>query len=175
MVIKDTINKNSGFSLMEVMAAIFIIIMGLLAALLLVSRSIYISNSSTLRLIAANLAQEGIEVVKNMRDVAFVVDGTWDIWHSLADTRVGTGNWSVQYNSNDFDNLQNNFLKFDSNPASPTYRLYNYTTGIDTSFKREIILNKISDQQLDVISRVTWTDRGQPQSITVEDVLWNWR
>ncbi len=161
---------HHGFSLLEVMVAIFIIIIGLLGVLALISTSISGGASSTSRLIAANLAQEGIEVVKNMREAAFVADGTWNIWHSLGDTRVSTGNWSVQYNSNSLDTLWNNFLKFDAASG-----LYSYDFGIDTSFRRAIILDKISDNQLRVSSLVTWTDRNQTQSITVEDMLWNWR
>ncbi|MBU1102101.1 prepilin-type N-terminal cleavage/methylation domain-containing protein [Patescibacteria group bacterium] len=161
--------RAAGFSLLEVMVAIFIIIMGLVVALLLVSRSTYAGNSSAQRLIAANLAQEGIEVVKNMRDVAFVIDlGTWDVWH--AGIPAGTNSYSVQYNSNSFGALQNNFLKFDAGTG-----LYSYDSGADTPFKREIILTKFSDNQLRVVSRVTWSDRNQTQSIIVEDMFWNWR
>jgi prepilin-type N-terminal cleavage/methylation domain-containing protein len=164
--------QNNGFTLMEVMAAIFIILIGLVGIMSLISRSLYAGTLSTSRLIAANLAQEGIEVVKNIRDLNYLANG-WDDWY--ASVPSGTITRSVQYNSPDFDLQSGSYLNFDS-----TSGLYSYdTTGtyIASPFKREIILTKdpLSPNEIKVVSQVTWTERGVARSIVVEDRLWNWR
>ena len=151
--------------------AIFIIIIGLLGVLALISTSISSGASSTSRLIAANLAQEGIEVVKNLRDLSYETDGTWDNWHVNIPGGGSPYIFSVQYNSSDYsEQKQDEFLLIDSSG------LYSYDSGVPTPFKREISLTKNSDQDVKVVSKVTWSEKGRPdQSIIVEDILWNWR
>ena len=150
---------------MEVMAAVFIILIGLVGIMSLIGKSLNAGTLSTSRLIAANLAQEGIEVVKNIRDLNYGANG-WDDWYgSLAD-----GTYSVQYDSQDFGSLSANYLNYDSSSG-----LYNYTSGTASLFKREIRITKISAVEIKVVSRVTWNERGALHAMEVEDRLWNWR
>lgn len=146
--------------------AISLIIVGLLGALLLISRSFSGGAASASRLIAANLAQEGIEVIKNIRDLSYVSNGSWDSWHA----NISDGTYSVQYNSQALGGLASNYLRYDSSTG-----LYGYAVGVNTFFRREIILTRISDVEVRVQARVTWTERAESQALTVEDHLWNWR
>jgi len=158
--------REKGFSLLEVMVAVSLIIVGLLGALLLISRSFSGGAVSASLLVAANLAQEGIEVVKNIRDLSYAADGSWDNWY--ADFSGGT--YSVQYDSVSLGGLAGNYLRYNSANG-----LYSYTAGENTAFRRQIILTKISDEEVRVQAVVTWVEQNQPQSLTVEDHLWNWR
>jgi prepilin-type N-terminal cleavage/methylation domain-containing protein len=174
---------QKGFSLLEVMVAIFILIMGLSSVLVLTTKSISGASRSTSRLIAANLAQEGIEVVKNIRDYNFNgsdPDGVWTAWHATGYSNGCTliaanqYNCSVQYNSTTFGIDYNAYLRFQPEGSNP-YGRYSYTSGTDTPFRRKIILEKINNAQLRVNSVVTWVERGVTLSVDVEDRLWNWR
>ncbi|MFA5991430.1 MAG: hypothetical protein WC794_04255 [Candidatus Doudnabacteria bacterium] len=64
------INKisSAGQTLIETLAALFILVMGVTAATGLAIYSFSASTSITKQIIATGLAREGIEVVKNMRD-----------------------------------------------------------------------------------------------------------
>ena len=62
------LNKNKGFTILEVLVAIFIITTGGLAAYAMVQQIIFSTLSSSYRLTAAYLAKEGIETVRNNRD-----------------------------------------------------------------------------------------------------------
>ena len=62
------LNKNKGFTILEVLVAIFIITTGGLAAYAMVQQIIFSTLSSSYRLTAAYLAKEGIETVRNIRD-----------------------------------------------------------------------------------------------------------
>jgi len=68
---KDINKKNKrGFSLIEVLIALFILSFGVSAVFVLMSSSIKDAQTSKNQTIAAQLAQEGIELVKNFKDNA---------------------------------------------------------------------------------------------------------
>ena len=83
-------NQN-GFTLIELVASLVVLI-AILQTFLFISSSV--NSSSLLRdsLIAANLAQEGIEVVRNIRDRDSLMENSFGA--SLPD-----GSWRVQWNS----------------------------------------------------------------------------
>jgi len=163
---------KNGFTLMEVMVAIFIIVVGLFAVMALIDKSIMAGSLSTNKLIAANLAQEGIEVVKSIRDMSYdPATGGWDVWYGASG--VASGTYSVEHNSQNFGSSQNSLLKFDSASG-----LYSYSSGNNSIFKRSIIITKApagNADEIKVEAIVTWTERGANKTLTVEDRLWNWR
>lgn len=57
-----------GFSIVEVMLAVFLVSVGVMASLALISSGIKHSTESRRQLIATMLSQEGIELVRNIRD-----------------------------------------------------------------------------------------------------------
>lgn len=60
--------NRQGFAMAEAVISMFILSVGLTAAVSLIAGSIRNSASSRDQIIASNLAQEGIELVRNMRD-----------------------------------------------------------------------------------------------------------
>jgi len=61
-------NKYAGFSIIEVLVSVTLITVGLMAAVNLISSSLVISIDSRNQVIAGGLAQEGVELVRNIRD-----------------------------------------------------------------------------------------------------------
>lgn len=165
--------KEKGFSLMEVLMAIFIVLTSLVGIMSLISSINASSSVSSSKLIAANLAQEGIEVVKSIRDLNFNVTTGWDDWY---DSISGTSNYLVQYNDITFRPWQDTPLKYDAQTG-----LYGYDAGVATPFnyKRDIVLTKdpsgTDENEIKVEVIVTWSEHNRPQTLTVEDRLWNWR
>ncbi len=64
---KKQANKN-GFTLMEVMLSVSILSMGIVASFALISSSMSRFSTSANKIIAINLAQDGMERVRNVRD-----------------------------------------------------------------------------------------------------------
>jgi len=60
--------KYNGFSFLEVMISIFLIVVGMLAAMALLTSGLRESIDSRSQITAGLLAQEGVEVVRNIRD-----------------------------------------------------------------------------------------------------------
>jgi prepilin-type N-terminal cleavage/methylation domain-containing protein len=174
-----TPRKVQGFTLLEVMVSVFIIAIALTGILALVSYTIGASQLASLRLTAANLAQEGIEIVKSIRESNFDESG-WGNWYASFLANSGPKCYQVQYltpnlgSGNDIPNClisDTDILKYDA-----TSGLYKYGSGVNTyNLKRMITLTKISDNEIKVTADVVWANRGQSYSLSVEDRLWNWR
>ncbi len=167
-------DRRTGFSLLEVIVAIYILIVGIIGVMTLTVTTTKAGAVSSSKLIAANLAQEGIEVVRNIRDLNYeepAVGCAWTCWH----TNLVGGNYFVQYN----DTALRTYagapppLLYDSSTG-----LYGYATGSASkyNFRRVITLGNIDPgKSVKITSTVTWTENGRSHSLVVEDNLWNWR
>src|SRR3989344_2191388 len=139
------LKKNqSGFTLIELVASLIVLI-AILQTFLLISANV--NSSSMLRdsLIASNLVQEGIEVVRNIRDRDSFLGNSFG-------ASLPNGSWRVQWNSTSLLDLSGDpSLKKDS--AS---KFFSYDSGSDTIFRRTISISAISANEIRVISTVRW-------------------
>ncbi len=159
---KRDFKKQSGFTLIELIVSLLMLI-GILQIFLLISASV--NSSSTLRdgLVAANLAQEGIEVVRNIRDRDFFLGNAFG-------ASLPNGSWRVQWNSNALLALSGNLpLKKDS-----TTKFFSYDFGPDTIFRRKIDIFNVSANEIRIISTVDWDVRSISKTISAEAHLFNW-
>ena len=60
--------KKGGFTLLEVIVAIFLLTVGVGGSLVLINQTLSATQILPQKLIASYLAQEGIEIAKNVRD-----------------------------------------------------------------------------------------------------------
>ena len=70
--LKSSPNSRGGFTLIEILIAILIFSLGLIAAFTLISTATALSTRSKQEIIATNLLREQIEIVKNIRDTNFL-------------------------------------------------------------------------------------------------------
>lgn len=155
--------NSKGFTLIEALVALVILTIALGPALVLSSNVSSVASVIQNNLIAANLAQEGVEVVRAIRD------SNW--YNGLAfDTGLSDGDYRIEWNSTSLIALGSNpFLKKNSG-------LYNYSLGTDTVFKRIVTITRISSEELRVVSSVTWTERGERvKNIKTESHLFDWK
>jgi len=158
------LSSSKGFTLVEALVALVVLSVALGPALVLTSN---ISNTAAAvknNLIAANLAQEGVEVIRGIRDTNWFLGNAFD--NGLTD-----GTYRVEWDSTSVIGLGSN------PPIKETNGLYNYSgSGMDTIFKRTIAILKVNASELRVISEVTWTERGErAKSIKAESHLFNWK
>jgi len=155
-----------GFTLLEAIVAIFVITTGIVGVLSLVTQTISSSTFSKDKLIAAYLAQEGIEIVRNIRDTNWLEEVAWN-------DGLGTGIWEGDYD--DTQNLTSwidpgNFLNIDASG------FYSYAAGTPTKFKRKITIGSgpIVDS-LNVKVEVFWQEKGKIYTVPAQENLYNWR
>lgn len=155
-----------GFTLVETLLALFILTTAIVAGLSVVNQGLSSTQVAKSKLIAANLTQEGIEVVRNIRDNNWLEQRTTP--ELLWDDGLSSGDWEATHQSQSLEPYQGRFLKNDNNG------FYNYTSGPDTKFKRKITIQKITNDQLRVISKVEWQERGKIYNLTAVGDLYNW-
>lgn len=67
----------AGFTLLESLVAVAILTTGISTAALLVTQSIKAGDRIQKRIVAAHLAQEGVEVIRNIRDSNWLSSSNW--------------------------------------------------------------------------------------------------
>lgn len=156
-------SSSAGFTLLETIIATGVIVIGLISALTLITNTLfYVSNISD-RLIAVNLVEEGIEVVRNIRDENWLRNLTWN-------SGLNDGSYQVAYNSTSLLPYMGSPFLFNS-----TTGLYNYTSGSATNYVRQISITNLSSYEIRVISTVTWKRRSVTYTSSAESHLFNWK
>ncbi len=158
---------KKSFSLIETIVAISILTIGILGISFLISSQIASVLFSENKLIAAYLAQEGIEIVRNIRDESWLNGKDWDSNINLD----GATTTKLDYKSSEIPDTSLSScapLKFDGND------LYNCSSGNDTPFTRKIFVSKSGDK-MKIRVTVFWQERGKVHQYSVTGELYNWR
>ncbi len=151
--------------MIESLVALSIILVGVLGIFALVSRSLSLNSIASSQYIAANLAGEGIEVVKNIVDGNSMQKNPWNQGISAGEYQVDTAATELK------DHYTGEPLLFD-----PATGLYGYADGEPTAYRRKITIDAISSEEIKVTSAVDWTARGGASfEIIAEDFFFNWR
>jgi len=153
--------ENSGFTLLEVLTSVFVLVITSLTIFSLLSASIFSLSSLKDRFVAFYLAQEGIEIVKNIRDSNFLQGASWL-------SGIGTGDKQGDYSSTSLSPYSDTYLKQNSSG------FFQYGSGSDTKFKRKINVTQIYANRVRVTVEVSWMEKGRPQSFTLVEEITNW-
>jgi prepilin-type N-terminal cleavage/methylation domain-containing protein len=151
--------SGAGFTLIESLFAVFIIGVGLVGAISVITQILDLSIQSSHKLTAAYLAQEGIEIVRNIRDSNWLQPGKpWDFDINTSDCNSGC---EMDY--------EGNFASFAAGGrflSTHVGGFYSYSPGgTDSIFKRKITVKPGSTAEcqsdcLEVIVDVTWPGKG---------------
>ena len=154
--------NNRSFTLIESVVAIFMLTVGTVGAFSLIQKTITFTAVTSSQLKAAYLAQEGIELVRNIRDGNYVERSTWN--DGLTGCADGC---EADYNDGVFSSYDDLFLMIDSG-------FYNYDSGTETIFKRKITIVPQTNI-LEVAVEVSWTERGRGHTLAAQTELYNWK
>lgn len=160
--------QEKGFTLIEVLLALSIILIGIVAVFRVEVYVMEAARIANAKFKATFLAQEGMEVVKGIRDSNWLNERAWDAGLGA------TGNSNVEYNSFALNNVPDN-LYLD---GSDIYT-HNSVGTTPTIFSRHIEITYLVDSDgityMQAKSVVDYVLKGQIRSIVVEEHLYDWR
>ena len=156
--------KKNGFTIIEMLVVIFFLSVGMVGVLIAIQQTMAGTEVSSQRLTAIYLCQEGIEIVRNIRDGNWLeqIDNPALPW----DDGLNTGDYEGDYTmAQSLASWAGRNLKIDAG-------FYKYSdTGTSTPFQRKISISKSDQNQMKVSVTVYW----DTHEITVEEHLYNWR
>lgn len=197
--------SEAAFTLLETVVTLAIITAAVVGPLSLITRGLVAASFSKNKVIAANLAQEGIELVRVIRE------------NNILCGLLGEDGWTWRQDYNGTGNLMGNNRTIDAtqtfniscngfpieNPVMNTGTCnttplkvndkgeYGYSIdGIDTTFTRCIDISQPPSSEpsdtddtppidpqdmLDVVSTVSWNERGVTRNVQLRTRLYNWR
>lgn len=162
----------SGFSLLEVMTVLFIVSIGMIGTLALIIQNIQTEKINQGDLIACQLAQEGIELVREVRDnnwragvgwLTTLDDGDYRMDYSMDTPRaITTTDEGLLYLNNGFYNHEA-ADEGDHSTETKFYRVLN-------------LQNSTTETDIEQVkSTVSWSERGKNHNCSLETMLYNWR
>lgn len=166
--------NNKGFTLLEIAVSIFIVSLGVLGVLGLINYNMQAEVVSRNELIASQLSQEGLELVRNIRDNNWLDNIDWS--SGLTDGADYT--FIIGHDINpDFsiDNINDDDAKLFINSDG----FYAHTGTTTTNFSRLITVKDVDTtppiDYFTVESNVLWHDQKGSHEYKAETKLYNWR
>lgn len=169
------------FTLIEVIVALFVVSMGTAGVFTLMEQIGYFTSQTSFRVRAMYLAQEGVELVRNVRDTNYAKayqgeNVSWLDGLGTCETECQT-----DYDMN-CDGAGTQFCAYDGSilkRSSSGY--YNYQEGTSAGFKRKITVTPRTgpggEEMADIIVDVYWIREGQDDDrfrVQVQETMYNW-
>lgn len=164
-----------GFTLIEVTTILLVVSLGLIGVLTLIVQNIQNQSLNKNNLIAYQLAQEGVELIRKTRDSNWRAGNDWD-------KNLTAGNYYMDYR----DTIPHKFsgsgslytrLKQDANGF---YYHDTSSSDPDSQFSRMITLARKDwflwwQYGFYVRSRVTWVEQGRTNVYDLETLIYGWK
>jgi len=161
------IKTKKGFSIAEVMLSVFLLSVGMIAIITLMANSIKNNTNNRNSIIATQLAQEGIELVRNKRDLNIALlpyDATPAEIKLAAFKNIDKGEYCPRILPTNEPEMTTGcssyVIKYDKNYG------YTYSSGDNTIYSRKVEVIEPSDSSQRVIeSVVIWGNDDFPANM----------
>lgn len=172
-------SNSEGVTIVEVLIAVYIIVWGLVGVLSLVVQNLQVGYVNKNTLIASQLAQEGLEVIRNKRDKNWL-SGV-NSYTNIANAGGAITNYSV-----DMTDVSGTTLVAVGSISNVNASLYicgdgfykKYslcTTGKFSGFSRMITTRYISASNLiEVTCLIRWVEKNKPMTYSAKTILYDW-
>lgn len=159
------LQQRGGSILIEAIVGLSIVLIAMMGIIALVTRALSLNSDVSSRLVAANLATEGIELTK------YYLDSSWDM--------VTPGVYEMNYKCDTFSplcaiNLGTDLSLRSTRPLNVDANgTYSYDAGTPTTYMRSVVVDW-SGESAEVASIVSWTFKGQKNEIQLSDKFFRW-
>jgi prepilin-type N-terminal cleavage/methylation domain-containing protein len=190
---REIAQNQKGFTLIETLVSIVIFSVSIVALISITAGGVSDTNFARKKQNAYLLAQEGVELVRYMRDsiVRYNAPGGWILFNQgMSDCMLSQSNAGCRIDS--FELASGGsfgdalaacgqscpFMQTEElNPNQllpPSKGFYQYSYGPKTDFVRTIYLDKVSADELLLVSKVEWMHGGRNYEIVLKEVITSW-
>jgi prepilin-type N-terminal cleavage/methylation domain-containing protein len=177
-------NSKAGFTVLESIIAITVVSLAISGAFSAVRTGLSSSTQAKEQTKAFYLAQEAFELIRNRRD-SNILDNlinnsglSWRAGISNAGDPCAAGRTCrVDVTGPSGIYFTDCGVSWDSCPVlkqDGTSYLMQYSSGLDTVFKREVQIENTSADEISVTIRVSWSHAGIPREFKTKTILTNW-
>lgn len=171
--------NQRGFTLMETLIAVLLLGVLMSGAAALAQQTLQIATKLKIDTAAIFLAQEGMELVRYQRDSNRLAGNGW-MDGLLAGNFCGSANGCTA----EFD-ITTGEVEFENNCGGgcphlrldPITKIYNYTTGPNTVYRRTIKIENVGGTvpEVKVIVSISWNSRFGSRTYSIEENLLDWQ
>lgn len=185
---KNIDQTQKGFTLLEVLIAITILIFAITATFTAAQSGLQSSIESKEQVIAYYMAQEAVEFIRNVRDTNSLAGVTWltGVADQAGDPCYPGKACSVDVIANKLSSCPSGpgscaNLVQDSSSSSSTYGMYgdayngHPVSWTSVNFKREIRVVVVNSNEIQVTVDVTWNRGSFSRVFTVHESIFNWQ
>jgi len=162
--------QNKGLTLIETLVAISVLLIGVVFPMSIYSQSITNTRYAGDQITAYYLAQEGVEFIKYKIDTNINGGSGWMSSNLNKCTSGQNCKVDAVYGDVCFQGgpVCDNFLKVNNG-------LYNYVSGTQTKFKREVDIKQISTNEATITVTVFWENASGTDSVMIKENVYDWR
>ncbi|MFH1582250.1 MAG: prepilin-type N-terminal cleavage/methylation domain-containing protein [bacterium] len=164
---------KKGFTLIEVLFGIFILTVSAFGAFSLIQSNLVSASLNKSKLTAYYLSQEGIELVRNIRD------GNWLEKRTIPGVNwndgLDVGEWEIDYNDGSLIAYSGRYLYIED--ATKLFAYINEPSANDekSKFQRKITISNLGAEIIEASVIIYWAERGRTHEVEVISHLSNWR
>jgi len=162
--LKNKLQK--GFTLLETLFAVLIFSAALVSLMTIAGRGISASNIAREQVVAYYLAQEGLEVARNIRD-SNLLQGLY--WSQGLEACPPDDPCNIEYVSGGAPGLESGDLAMYQDADG-----FFTEPGEATQFTRAIVLEPYQDHEYLVTATVSWNAKGIDRSVVLKTILKSW-
>ncbi|MFC1720713.1 prepilin-type N-terminal cleavage/methylation domain-containing protein [Patescibacteria group bacterium] len=165
--------KNStGFTMIETLVAIAVLLLSIAGPLTIASRGIVSAAFARDQITAFHLAREAVELVRNQRDTNTITNSNWTNGLAVCfspgcKVEPSTGVFSTC--------VAGNCPVLNINTVTG---VYGYTTGgnwVETPFTRNITITNINPNEISISVTISWATGVLTKSFTIKENFLNWQ
>jgi prepilin-type N-terminal cleavage/methylation domain-containing protein len=183
-IFNKNIWQNSGFTIMEMTIVIFIITVGLTGVLSLATQNVQVQTIDKGTVIASQLAQEGLELVRNKRDTNWIQTANpayWNVSTSSASRLdiiqlAKSKQYTVDAVTGSIGSAPTGITDAGAKLYLNAAKFYTHqVTATSTPFSRLITVGNESGASTTVICLVQWKTGNNTYNYSAQTVLYNWK
>lgn len=171
-------SAEKGFTMVELVISVAVLTFGIVGVYEIFWSLLLTTFNASNKLTAIYLAQEGLEIVRNIRDNNYRGNPPSPWNDGLSECELGC---ELDYKTKTTEESAENELQTYIDPGRHLYinpdKIYSYDTagGTSTIFRRKITISFPNTDIMEAVSRVEWDYNGQSYNLEARKRLYNWQ